>query len=53
LEAHGAAQVTDWAFGVLGDGLDVNVVDVGGVGMKGADFDVRVGTGGILLDGSG
>ncbi len=52
-QAHGAAQVADGAFGVLGYGFDMNVVDVGGVRVKRADFDVRIGAGGILLNGSG
>ncbi len=37
-QADGAAEVADGAFGVLGDGLDVNVVDVGSVRGEGREL---------------
>jgi hypothetical protein len=53
LQAHGAAKVADGSFGVLSDGLNVNVVGVGGTGVKRANFDVGISAGGNLRKGSG
>jgi len=52
-ETNAAAKMPDRALSFLGDGLDVNVLGVGGTRAERPDFEVGIGAGGILGDGCG